>query len=528
MRISDSQILFVRPLLVLVALVLTGASYGQSPETPPSQLIASDDRHHGGEGIYVPPQTTIDYVPVKKTRWEEVEQEYYVESTDSVIYKVAPKKSVEISSIDILPDNFLKNENSGEWMEGLTLTGQFQQRIEYDKDTEIDPGKRFDPISVQVQVLSSDEKQKSSVISRNLDVAKAVVDRRADPNNASRIIETRTFNLAAMAPIFIPYYSLRSVLFVGPRGTLMRMLVVEVCLVDGMGNLVIGPAGPICFRRTLTINSFFLPTWLPPIAPFPTVNPGVLITNVIVPMPWLPGWRPGGFVRTGGVRTVGTGNRPPRRGTTLRPPTTGPTGPTGPSGAVSGAGPSQGGTPSSSGPSGTTDTGKKPPRVFTASTEGILAATGEGQIIEATEEVFVPSKKMVVYWFSLPEKEGNRHEIVLSMKNRSLGVALAVLSVVPEKEIPELQQSKELIEALDYVSETLETEKPVEMRTLDLAEQVSDIPFEERTYILVFAAPTLDDNTIDVQGLPPWAVKQVLEKKTDPMKFETEFRVASN
>jgi hypothetical protein len=243
---------------------------------------------------------------------------------------------------------------------------------------------------------------------------------------------------------------------------------------------------------------------------------------MIIPMPWLPGWRPGGIRRPGGgaIRTTG---RPPVRGTTqggpAAPGTTTATTPGQPTGPKPGVSTPPGG--AGTGPG----SGDTPPRLISGSGSVIVQATA---VESTTVEVVVPAKKMVVYWFSLPEKEGNRHEVILRMKNRSLGVGLVVLSVMPEDKVEEYRKSNELIDTLTYITEALETQKSVEFNTLDVSDQVSDIPFEKRKYILVFADPTEEDNLIDVEGLPSWAVKEVLENKSKPEKFETQFQVAVN
>ncbi|MCA9411034.1 MAG: hypothetical protein KC944_07470 [Candidatus Omnitrophica bacterium] len=516
---------------------------------------ASEDHHHGGGPQYVPPETHVDYVPVKRTRMEEVWQEYYVESTDRALYRMGPKKSADIAQINVIPDNFIKNTSTGAWSEGISLSGEIVQTVEYDADVGADPNDMFDPIAIQTQVISSDKERKSPVTLEPLDASLARYDRRADPANPKRIVVTRTFQLGYMAPIFIPYSSLRSVLFVGPRGTLMRIVTVQVAVVGPGGNVLVGPGGPVIFTQTVTLNSFTLPTWLPPANPWPVFNPVVFIPTLQIPMPWLFGGRRGGpsYVTfgpvTGGPARPGVpiGGPPPggvasgpKPGTPIGGPGGGPQPGTPIGGPGSGNGPQPGtpiggpgggaGTPGQ-GPNGGPQPGTPvggpgsgQPPTFSPGGAVVLGATED--IPLATLEVTVPSKKYLTYWFTLPEKGGNFHEVTLKMTNYSVGVGLANLAAIPLSEAKAFQQARKRIQDLPNIGVNLETETEEQLKTVDIAEQVASYQPQDRMYILILAAPTVDENVIEVEGLPAWALPMVFEKEQGPDKFDPDIDLA--
>ncbi len=490
----------------------------------------ASEGHHGGSQ-FVPPETHIDYVPVKRTRMEEVWQEYYVESTDRAIYKMGPKKSVNIASVNVIPDNFLKIASTGAWTEGISLSGEIVQMVEYDADVGVDPNDRFDPISIQTQVVSSDKKRKSSVMLEPLDPSIARIDRQVDPANPKRVVETRTFYLGYMSPIFIPYSSIRSVLFVGPRGTLMRILTVEVAVVGPGGNVLVGANGPIIFTQRITLNSFTLPTWLPPANPWPVFNPAVFIPTIRIPMPWFSGGRRGGpgYVTWGPVRGgparpgFPIGGPPPGGpgGPMLGTPIGGPGGPQ-PGTPVGGPGGPQPGTPIG-GPGG-----PQPGTPVGGPGAGDAVVTGAtGEIGWATLQVTVPPKKYLTYWFTLPEQNENFHEVTLKLTNYSIGIGLANLAAIPLSEAKQYQQAKKRIQDLPNIGVNLETEIEEEMRTLDLADQVNAYPPPDRMYILILASPTVDENLIEIEGIPDWALPMVFEKEEGPNKFDPDVDVVA-
>jgi hypothetical protein len=473
-------------------------------------------------------------VPVRRTRWEEVWQEYYVEGSDVAIFKMGPRRSAGVVEVNVVPDNFQRSP-SGNWLEGISLSGVIEQTVEYDREVGVDPNNKFEPVSIQVQVVSSDKKRQSSVIDFPLDESIAETRTEQDPANPGRMVERRQFFLARMAPIFIPYSNIRDVLFVGQRGALMRLVTIQITLIGAGGVPIIGPAGPIIFTQPVTIGSFILPTWLAPGAPWPVFNPIGFIPTLQIPMPWI-GFRPRPPQVAGGGRP-GNFGRPPQPGNTFGGPGAG--GWQAPGGAPGTGGGNQPGAPAGGqgqGPQPGTAAGGPgqggagqggEPRIFTSSGSLVPSATAEG-VEWGTREVEVPSKNLVTYWFTLPERDGNIHEVALKLTNYSIGLGLANLSVISQEQAPEYRRNRAKIEELPNISIGLETGKEESLRTMDLADQVLSIPMQDRMYILVLAAPTVDDVVVEVEGIPAWALEVVFANQDRPQRFDPDVKVAVN
>jgi hypothetical protein len=445
-------------------------------------------------------------VPVVRTKVVPVEVEFSVSASDYVTFTVGPRTNVEISKPIVIPDNFVKLPN-GEFAEGISLAGEISRVVQY-LEGEAPPASN-DSLFAQIQVTSKDKKRKSAVINEELAGARAQKERRVEGN---RITEISRFMLAGM---FIPYTQIRDVLY-DTRGSLGKQLVLTITIVDGAGNILIGPGGAVTITQAITIGSFFLPPRLQPGIPWIIWSPVVLIPRCPIPFPGsfttprrpprgtTPGGRIGGGTTAGGG--IGTGAQPGRRmgaGTG-----------TGTGTAGTGAGTGTGTGTGTAGGTGSTQIGGA----------GIAGASG---VYSPTLTVTVPSKKQLVYWFNLPEKDGNRHEVSLDLVNYSIGLGLANLSVIAKDQEKEFKRSRALIETLPNVSVALEMGKIEELKTLDLSDKVATISPENRTYILVLVAPTIDENLIEIKVDPAWA-KEMLFQQPAEMSLPTKIDLAKS
>jgi len=108
----------------------------------------------------------------------------------------------------------------------------------------------------------------------------------------------------------------------------------------------------------------------------------------------------------------------------------------------------------------------------------------------------------------MPEQDGNWYEMAMGLTNYSIGSGLADLSVISREQVKEYKRSRALIDSLPNISEILETGELVEMKSLAVANQVSNLHPMQRIYILVLAAPTVDDNLIEIALDPNWAIHE--------------------
>jgi hypothetical protein len=427
-------------------------------------------------------------VPVVRTKVVPVEVEHSVGASDFVTYTVGPKISVEINNPVIIPDNFVRSKD-GEFAEGISLTGQVSRTVQFQEGDAEPQTAGGDTIFAQIQVTSKDKKRESSVIREEINLADAPEERQVigDPI----IVLRRMFFLN----LFIPYTQIRDVLY-DLKGALAKQVIISIVLVDAAGNILVGPGGAVTIAQPINIGSFFLPPKLLPGVPWTIWSPVILIPRCPIPFPGMTTRRPGGTrIGTGGTTGQVGGAAPGRRmgsGT----------------GTTSGTGPSTG-------------TGAQPGRRMGAGSTGTGGTTAGGtigggsEVLSPTLTVTVPSKKQIVYWFSLPEKDGDRHEVTLQLTNYSIGLGLANLSVISKDQEKEFKRSRALIDTLPNVSVALEIGKTEELKTLDLSDKVAAISPENRTYILVLAAPTIDENLVEIKLDPVWAKSLVFVESSE-------------
>ncbi len=464
-----------------------------------SGILASSD--HGWEGGGRSPgghdSHGPDMVPVVRTKVVPVEVEHSVGASDYVTYTVGPRTTVEINNPIIIPDNFVRSKD-GEFAEGISLAGEISRTVQFQEGEAEPQPAGGETIYAQIQVTSKDKKRESSVIREEINLAAAREEREVigDPI----IVIRRFFSLN----VFIPYTQLRDVLY-DLRGALARQVIVSIVLVDAAGNILVGPGGAVTIAQTITIGSFFLPPRLQPGIAWPIWSPVILIPRCPIPFPGMTTRRPGGTrIGTGGTAGQMGGAAPGRR-----------------IGAGTGT----------TGTIGQTGTGAKPGRKMGAGTTGTgETATGGligsgSEVLSPTISITVPSKKQVVFWFSLPEKDGDRHEVNLELTNYSIGLGLANLSVISKDQEKEYKRSRALIDTLPNVSVALEIGKTEELKTLDLSDKVATISPENRTYILVLAAPTIDENLVEIKLDPAWA-KSLVFVESSEMSLPSKIQLA--
>ncbi len=464
-------------LWVAIALASSGGDWGTG-----GQDSYGGRDSHGGHDSHGP---SVDMVPVVRTKVVPVEVEHSVGASDYVNFTVGPKTSVAFNNPVIIPDNFARGKN-GEFAEGISIAGEISRTVQYQEGEAEPHAAGGDAIFAQIQVTSKDKKRESSVIREEINLANAKEERRVfgDP-----IIEIRRL---FFLNIFIPYTQIRDVLY-SLKGVLGKQVIISIVLVDAAGNILVGPGGAVNIIQTITIGSFFLPPILKPGIPWPVWSPIILIPRCPIPFP-------GGFTRKPTSTRIGTG---------------------GTAGQMGGAQPGRqmgGGTGTAGGIGQQAGTGQVP----AGATIG-----GGSEILSSTLTVTVPAKKQIVFWFSLPEKDGDRHEVNLQLTNYSVGLGLANLSVIAKDQEKEYKRSRALIDTLPNVSVGLETGKPEELKTLDLSDKVAAIGPENRTYILVLAAPTIDENLVEIKLDPAWA-KSLVFLEPSEMSLPTKILLAEN
>lgn len=458
--------------------------------TTPQVLFASSDHGswEGDGGHHGSPH--VDMVPVVRTKVVPVEVEYSVGASDYVTYTIGPRTNIEVSDIKVVPDNFVKMA-SGEYAEGISLAGTISQTIQF-LEGEGAPPPSADKIFAQIQVATKDGKRVSSVVREEINLAAAEETRQAEGNRIS--LQRRFF----LGGVFIPYTQIGNVIY-DRRGALVTQVVVTIVLVDAAGNILVGPAGGLTLTRPITIASWFLPRRIQIGIPWITFNPVILIPRIPIPFPGMVVRRPPGAGRPGGV--VGGGRRPgagPGAGVGIAPP---------------GAGAAPGRRMGGGGAAGAGGQGTAP-----GATGGLVAGGGIGTasgVISPTLTITVPSKKQLVYWFSLPEKDGSRHEVTLNMVNYSIGIGLANLSVISKDQEAHFKKSRALIESLPNISVALDNGEEAVLKTMDLSDRVAGINPEDRTYILVFVAPTVDENVVEIAVDPAWAKEEIFKQPSE-------------
>lgn len=471
-------------------------------------LLASSDHGlwgggGGGDGHHDSPH--VDMVPVVRTKVVPVEVEYSVGASDYVTYTIGPRTNVEVSDIKVVPDNFVKMA-SGEYAEGISLAGTISQTIQF-LEGEGAPPPADDKIFAQIQVTSKDGKRVSSVIREEINLAGAEEDRQVEGN---RVTLRRQFFLGG---VFIPYTQIGNVIY-DRRGALVSNIVISLVLVDAGGNILVGPAGGLTITRPITIASWFLPRRIQIGIPWITFDPAILIPRIPIPFPGMvarrppvrpgrPGTVPGAGRRIGGG-AGGVGIAPPGGGAGATP------------GRRLGGGGGAGGAAGQGTGDGTPD--------GQVAGGGIGLASG---VISPTLTITVPSKKQLVYWFNLPEKDGSRHEVTLNMVNYSIGIGLANLSVIAKDQEAQFKKSRALIESLPNISVTLDNGEETVLKTTDLADRVAGINPEDRTYILVFVAPTVDENVIEIAVDPAWA-KEMIFKEPSEVSMPSKVQLAES
>jgi hypothetical protein len=462
-----------------------------------------------------------------------VEVEYNVQAIDEVVFEVGPRQHIEITGPHIVPDNFVKLTGSDDWSCGISLSGDIVETIEYINKPDAPAPPEPKQISVIAQVMTTDQKRQSSVITEALDPSSVLFEKIVDPANPARIMERRVYPLGRLRSFFIPYSSVRQVIY-DPRGFLISRIIVRICLVDGAGNLIVVGGAPICFTQTIPVSTVFLPPRLDPVLPIPIFDPTILITGGFIPFPgwWRPGWvwggggwMPGGGFGGGlggggfggggfggggmaGGGMAGGGRRPPTGPPAVSPDSGrrlggGQAGAGGPGGAGAGG---AGGT----GPGGIDGAGGGPTRI-SGSGVGVDSATAE--VASGSLEILVPSKKEYFYWFQLPEKDGVQHQVNLKLQNHSVGLALASLSIISPTDAASVKKSKGVVGSVPNQTVPLEMEKEAELRTVDLSERAAAAGTPEVTYILILAAPTIDENLISVAVEPAWAIPILFNEK---------------
>lgn len=129
----------------------------------------------------------------------------------------------------------------------------------------------------------------------------------------------------------------------------------------------------------------------------------------------------------------------------------------------------------------------------------------------ATVEVVVKSRQQVTYRFKAPQRDGIYENVKLKVVNYSVGYGVANLSILETTEEKQLKRSRALIQQLPNVSQVLETGQPVEFNTAELLEKAGP-PRPGLEYLLVLAAPTIDENLVEIGIQPSWARDSVFER----------------